>query len=315
MKIAFLGNFRVDFTSESHYAKTFEKLGHTVIRLQETERTTDEIYSIADDCDMFFWVHTHGWESRGHRTMADVLRKLESHNIPTVAYHLDLYMGLQRWQEYENSEYFKVRHFFTVDKLMADWLNENTATIGHYLPAGVYEDECNLGDYNRHFDFDVIFVGSRRYHPEWQYRTELIDWLQKTYGNRFGHFGNDGIMMVRGKALNDVYASAKVVVGDSLCKGFDYPYYWSDRIYETTGRGGAIIHPYIKGLETQFEDGSEVLFYNFNDLASLKEKIDYLLANPDTLKSIKEKGHERTLRDHTYTNRLQTIIETIKGLK
>jgi hypothetical protein len=313
MKIAFLGNFQVDFTSESHYAKTFEKLGHQVIRMQEPRVTTDDVYRIAMQCDMFFWVHTHGWDLNGNRTMQEVLRRLDRANIPTVAYHLDLYMGLRRWTEYEDSAYFKVKHFFTVDKLMADWLNENTSTIGHYLPAGVFEDECYIGEYDPRFDFDVVFVGSRRYHNEWQYRPQLIAWLEQTYGRRFGHFGNDGIMAIRGKQLNDLYATAKVVVGDTLCLDFKYPHYWSDRIYETTGRGGFMVHPYITGIETQFSEVNEVMFYQYGNFEHLKKIIDTALANSTARKQIQMAGHERTKRDHTYTNRLQTIIETVKG--
>jgi len=311
MKIAFLGNFAVDYTSESHYAKTFEKLGHQVIRLQEPQVRTDDVYSVAKDCDMFFWVHTHGWELQGNRTMLEVLRKLDGMGVPTVAYHLDLYMGLKRWTEYENSDYFKVKHFFTVDKLMADWLNENTQTVGHYLPAGVFEDECYKGDFDQRFDFDVVFVGSKRYHEEWQYRPQLVNWLEQTFGNRFGHFGNDGIVPLRGAQLNNLYASAKVVVGDTLCIGFDYPYYWSDRIYETTGRGGFMLHPRIKGLETQFEDGAEILTYEYGNFDELKEKIVWALDNTAQRKFIQQAGHERTKSDHTYTQRLQTIIERV----
>ena len=316
MKIVFLGNFQVPFTSESHYANTFEQLGHKVLRLQEPMVTTDRIWQEAVEADMFFWVHTHGWELKGQRTMSEVLRKLRGRGIPTVAYHIDLYMGLRRWNEYHNHDYFQVEHFFTVDSLMADWLNENTDTKGHYLPAGVYAPECYLGlPTPERFDYDVVFVGSRKYHPEWQYRPRLIQFLEQTYGKRFGHFGNDGIQMVRGDELNRVYASAKVVVGDTLCINFDYPDYWSDRIYETTGRGGAIIHPYIKGLETQFVDRKELLFYQYGDFNDLKVKIDELLKDDKYRESIRIAGHERTKRDHTYTNRLQTIIDTVKGKK
>lgn len=313
MKIVFLGNFQVPYTSENHYAATFEKLGHRVVKLQEPMVTTDRIYQEAMNADMFFWVHTHGWNLKGFRTMGEVLRKLNGKGIPTVAYHLDLYMGLRRWNEYEDHDYFKVKHFFTVDKLMADWLNENTGTVGHYLPAGVYEPECYLAEKDPRYDFDVVFVGSKRYHPEWSYRPKLVDWLQRTYGSRFGHFGNDGIKIVRGDELNRVYASAKVVVGDTLCIDFTYPDYWSDRIYETTGRGGMIIHPYIKGLETQFDDGKEAVFYQYGDFDDLKTKIDQLLRDDRKRESIRLAGHARTKNEHTYTQRLQQIIETVKG--
>ena len=36
-KIVFLGNFRVDYSSETHHANTLESMGHKVIRLQESE--------------------------------------------------------------------------------------------------------------------------------------------------------------------------------------------------------------------------------------------------------------------------------------
>lgn len=313
MKIVFLGNFQVPYTSENHYAATLERMGHRVVRLQEPMVSTDRVYQESLNADMFFWVHTHGWNLKGHRTMREVLRKLDGKGIPTVAYHLDLYMGLHRWNEYEDHDYFKVKHFFTVDRLMADWLNENTSTIGHYLPAGVYEPECYIADQDPRYEFDVVFVGSKRYHPEWKYRPKLVEWLQRTYGSRFGHFGNDGIKVMRGDELNRLYASAKVVVGDTLCIDYTYPDYWSDRIYETTGRGGMIVHPYIKGIETQFEDGKEAVFYQYNDFADLKTKIDQLVRDDKYREKIRVAGHLRTKYDHTYTQRLQTIIETIKG--
>lgn len=311
MKIVFLGNFQVPYTSENHYASTFEKLGHKVVRLQESMVTTDRIYTEAINAKVFFWVHTHGWNPRGHRTMKEVLRKLYNAGVETVAYHLDLYMGLKRWQEYEAHDYFNVKHFFTVDKLMADWLNESTETKGHYLPAGVFEEECHISEPLKEFEYDVVFVGSRKYHKEWQYRPQLIDWLHKNYGRNFAHFGNDGQGIVRGESLNRLYASAKVVVGDSLCLDFKYPNYWSDRIYETTGRGGVMIHPYIKGLETQFNFGEEILVYQYGDFAELKNSIDMLLKNDKYRNGIRQAGFSRTKRDHTYTNRLQTILETV----
>lgn len=311
MKIVFLGNFQVPYTSESHYAATFEKLGHRVIRLQEPMVTTDRVFEEASNADMFFWVHTHGWELKGHRTMREVLRKLRGRNIPTVGYHLDLYMGLQRWGEYEHHDYFQVEHFFTVDKVMADWLNNNTETKGYYLPAGVFEPECYIGEKHPAFEFDVVFVGSRKYHAEWQYRPKLIDWLERTYGDRFAHFGNDGKGVIRGGELNRLYASAKVVVGDTLCPDFDYPYYWSDRIYETTGRGGFIIHPFIVGLTDEFKSVEEIVTYDYGDFKQLKTKIDWYLSHEERRKEIQMAGFERTKRDHTYTNRLQTIIDTV----
>lgn len=314
-KIAFLGNFDVDFSSENHYAKTLEKLGYEVVRLQEPVTTTDRLLFVASQCDILLWVHTHDCEMNGNISIEDVLTKLKEKNIPTVAYHLDLYMGIKRWNSYFNHPYFKVEYFFTVDKLMADWLNEHTQTKGIYLPAGVFEPECYLAEPKDEYKYDVIFVGSKQYHPEWQYRQELINRLQAKYGSRFGHFGKDGIKALRGDELNKLYASAKVAVGDTLCLGFDYPYYWSDRVYETTGRGGMIIHPYVKGLEDEFVENEEIMFYKYNNFYELFDKIDYLLEHNEKREQIRLNGFKRTSKTHTYTNRLQTILDTVFGDK
>lgn len=311
MKITFLGNFVVPYTTETHHANTYEKLGHTVTRLQEGRVTADIILREARNSDMFVWTHTHGWNTAGIDTVLAELKRL---NIPTVGYHLDLWLGINREKDLFSSPYWKLQYFFCTDKLMVDWLNEREGyPKAFFLPAGVYEDECYLGEVKPELQYDVIFVGSRNYHPEWPYRPKLVKWLEDTYGSRFAHFGHDGKGVMRGADLNNLYRSAKVVVGDTLCKNFEYPYYYSDRVFETTGRGGFLIMPYIVGLEDHFSIGSEIITYPFNDFTILKSTIDYFIANDAEREAIRERGHERTKQDHTYTQRLAELITTIQN--
>lgn len=313
MIITFVGNFHVSYTSETHHANTLESLGHTVHRLQEGKATTAEIFDYTKRADLLVWVHTHGWktpEQVGY-TVKELLLDLQDYNIPTMTYHLDLWFGIGRQKDLEQDDFYKtIGHFFTVDKLMADWFNENTEVKGHYLQAGVYEPECQL-DKSGGMQNEVIFVGSRGYHPEWQYRPQLIDWLKKTYGDKFKHFGNDGLGVVRGEALNQLYGSSKVVVGDTLCLNFDYPHYWSDRVYETLGRGGFMIHPYIKGMEDHFEDGKHLVFYEYGDFNDLNSKIDYYLEHDTEREAIRLAGHEHVKKNHTYTNRWRTVLQEL----
>lgn len=311
MRITFVGNFHVSYTSETHHANTLESLGHEVVRLQEGKVTTDEIYEFATDSQLLVWVHTHGWKTNGRMTIPTLFENLKVLKIPTMTYHLDLWFGLGREKDLQQDSFYStIGHFFTVDKLMADWFNENTEVKGHYLQAGVYEPECYL-DEERGGGPDVAFVGSRGYHPEWQYRPQLVDWLKENYGQRFAHYGNDGLGVVRGHDLNRLYADTKVVVGDTLCLNFDYPYYWSDRVYETMGRGGFIIHPYIKGMEEHFEDGKHLVFYEYGNFADLKTKIDYYLETPHEREAIRKAGHEHVKANHTYTNRWRTILKEL----
>lgn len=312
MKIAFIGNFDVDYSTESHHKKTFEKLGHQVITFQENRTHVLDILAKAMYCDMVFWTHTHGWRIGSDADVRRMLRDLKEAKIPTVGYHLDLWMGLQRERDLKNDPYWNIAHFFTVDKLMADWLNDNTQTKGYFLPAGVFEDECFLGTPNKEkYPHEIIFTGAKGYHPEWPYRPQLIDWLQANYGSRFGHYGNGGMAQVRGIELNNLYASAKIVIGDTLCKDFNYPYYSSDRLFEVCGRGGFLIYPQIQGLETFYKPGEEIEFYEFGDFFGLKQLINHYLVDDKEREQMRVAAFERTIHEHTYTNRLQTILNTI----
>lgn len=308
--IAFLGNFKVNFSSESHHVKSLKALGHKVIKLQEQHNTGQDILKAALDSDLFIWVHTHGWETPGNLGMDIVLAQLKQKGIPTMTYHLDLWLGLKREKDLETDPIYKnIGHFFTVDEQMAKWFNKNTSVNGHYIPAGVYDQECYYQATAK--KFDVIFVGSKGYHPEWPYRPKLIEWLTNTYQRRFRHYGGDGMGIMRGEHLNNLYARTKVVVGDTLCPDFAYPSYWSDRVYETLGRGGFIIHPYIKGMEKEFTDKEHLVFYEYNNFKQLKELIDYYLENDEEREKIRLAGHNLVKNNYTYRHRWETILKEL----
>lgn len=312
MRVVFYGNFAVSYSSESHHAAALEELGHEVIRLQEPKVHADQICETALAADLFVWIKTHGWSTPGdmHRT----LRRLREAQVPAISYHLDLYMPLRRWAQYKSDPYLmELDHFFTVDRLMADWLNQNTPVKGHYLPAGVHGPECYPAEPTSPHGNQVIFVGQRNYHPEWPYRPKLIDWLHNVYGNQFTRIAGDTPAgTTRGHDLNRLYASSKVAVGDTLCPNFDYPDYWSDRVYETLGRGGFLIHPHVPGMEQHFTDGEHLVFYRYGDFDQLRTLINHYLANDEAREQIRKAGHEHVKANHTYAHRWQQILDTVR---
>lgn len=325
MRIVLLGNHQVSYSSETHHKKSLEALGHEVIALQETQASSQEIFKEASKSDLFIWIKTHGWQTPGKPTMDKVLDLLKEQGIPTVSYHLDLWLGLEREKELvEDPIYKHIQWFFTVDKKMAEWFNKNTEVKGRFLPAGVFHEECFLKLRATEPENDIIFVGSKGYHPEWPWRPQLIDWLAKTYGDKFKHYGGDGLGVVRELELTELYNNSKIAIGDTLCLNFDYPYYFSDRLYETIGRGGFTIFPYIKGLEDEFDilpnytkdeehedDNIELVTYKFGDFKQLKDKIDYYLKNPKKREDIRRRGFEKVINNYTYKHRWQTIIDEV----
>ena len=302
MRIGFLGNFRVPHSSESHHAATLEALGHEVVRLQENATDAGRIAEVGCASQLFVWIHTHGWTTPDMRLALD---RIKAAGVPTMTYHLDLWRGLRRESDIRSSEYWDLDHFFTVDRLMADWLTANTPVRGHFLPAGVFAPDCYLTDQPSPHANDVVFVGSYRYHPEWPWRPQLIDFLKSTYRDRFTHIGPGGVTSLRGEDLNRLYSGSKVAVGDSLCQGFTYPWYTSDRLFEAPGRGGFQIFPNIVGVSEWIPD---MPLFGFGDFPALKCLIDRYLDDTAERERLRLSVHEHVKTHHTYTQRWETIL-------
>lgn len=89
-QVAYIGNFRPEFSTESYILRAFTQLGWHVITLQEDVVSTDDILYASRDSDFLAVTHTHGWQPRWRLgwSMVDVLSQLKADGIPTVAVHL-----------------------------------------------------------------------------------------------------------------------------------------------------------------------------------------------------------------------------------
>lgn len=328
MKIAYVGNFSQAHCTEVHLAATLELLGHEVIRLQENEVSAPALTGIINTAELDLFLYTRTW---GELVTLEHLTLLRERQIPSVSYHLDLYVGLQRkylHQAKSLEEILQSDPFWRTDFVITPDGDESSQKVfedngvkHYYIKAGVYAPECVLANKSEQ-NFDLIFVGGgdrpgseHAYgHPEWNYRNELIGWLYDTYPEHFTKFGHPQ-QTIRNAALNQLYIDSKVVVGDSVCVDFNHKYYWSDRVYETIGRGGFLIHPYIKGLEEEFIDGETIVFYEYGNFEQLKQKIDYYLDenHAQEREKIRQAGFEYVKNNATYTQRLQQMLGIVFG--
>lgn len=313
MNITYVGNFRPSHSTENHIRRTLEDMGHTVTALQEDEMTTQHIWRVARWADLFLYTRT--WRLMGNGL--ELLWGLEKQGVPTASYHLDLYMGISRERQLGGDPFWSTKYVFTPDGDPTSQQKFKELGINHiYMKPAVVKDECYLGERRRDMKHDVVFVGSYTYHEEWQYRPQLIDFLRATYCSGFRRYGNPAgdqpdALTVREQSLNDLYASAKIVVGDSLCVGFKHEHYWSDRVYETLGRGGFLIHPYIKGMEEEFEDKKHLVFYEYGNFDQLKDLIDFYLHHPLERQEIQKAGHELVKAQATYHNRMDKMLQVL----
>lgn len=319
MKIAYIGNFEPRHSTETHVRLSLEHLGHEVIRIQENRTSPQQLEHVLFGADLVLYTRTWGLPGA---EMLDLWRRLKERGIPTVSYHLDLYRGLARTDLYErlaplgitspaDDPFWRTEYCFTVDgdPDSAEWFKSQG--INHYwMRAGVYHAECYRVAVPERYP--VLFCGSHGYHSEWPMRGQLIEFLGATYGRHFTLVPGNGNPAIRNHELNELYGASRVVVGDSLCPGFKHKAYSSDRAYETLGRGGFLIYPYIEDqFDDEFEDRKHIVFYEYGDFAGLKQLVDYYLEAHEEREWIRTQGHERVKERCTYVHRLDAILETV----
>ena len=122
-------------------------------------------------------------------------------------------------------------------------------------------------------------------------------------------------------------ASVDAVVGDS-CLVPPTRLYYSDRMPETIGRGGLLIHPYVEGCTngetftlggdglsgTCYEAGEDFLPYTPYDFASLDAAIELALSSAGPREFITTNGMRKTMEFHTYEFRASQIVDFITGV-
>jgi hypothetical protein len=88
------------------------------------------------------------------------------------------------------------------------------------------------------------------------------------------------------------------------------PYANNCRLYEATGVGSALVTDWKPNLHELFDLDQEVVSYRSVD--ECIEKVAYLLAHDASRAAIAKAGQQRTLRDHTYANRMRELVAIIK---
>lgn len=285
-------------------------MGHQVLPIQESNLEWAKLPGMVEGFDLFAWTRTAGFDPPDEQAQRMAVRQI-GEMMPTVGFHLDRWWGLhreanERGPASENpTPFFNLAYLFTADGGHDDeW---RSIGANHYWsPPGVAKKNAVTGVYRRHLWAEVGFVGNlRNYgHAEWQpYRKELYRRLTKLRKFRIWEGG------VRGQMLADLYASVNILIGDSCLAG-GATHYWSDRIPETLGRAGFLIHPEVEGLAEEFP--AEVLpTYPVGDFDQLLELVAHYLDDRELVREIGETAQWWVREHHTYHHRWQRILEIV----
>lgn len=316
MLIAYIGNFEPPHSTENDILWSLESLGHRVRRHQEGQ--IDKIvelinWRLHEKPDVVLWTRTKGLADKVPTALLwEMLAELRRGGIPIVGYHLDRWWGLKRHVEIYDHPFFRVDLLCTADGGHdEEW---EAAGITHqWMPPAICGKNLGVGVPQEKYRSRIAFVGSwQDYHPEWKHRTELVRFLERKYGDDVQFWPRRGEHAIRGDELKNLYASVDVVVGDSCLvpkrDGSPMTHYCSDRIPETLGRGGILVHPLVKGIN-DFGDpfrGPCTWMWELGDWDDLAHQIETALS--PGYEPMRDSAVNFIRAQHTYEKRMETLF-------
>lgn len=308
MNIVYLGNFSRPWCTEVHLARSFMRLGHTVVAVQEDEANEHLVLGLLNEHRPRLVLQTRTWSFPTPLWMLPLMDYCAEAEIRTAGFHLDRFFGLGREDRVVEEPMFRSDVVFTADGESEEQWKE-LGVRHHWLRAGVLEDECRKVPQNPRLYGGklVAFVGTEHYHPEWPARRALVEHLRARWGDRFLKVG-DGNPTVRGLDLNELYASVPVIVGDS-CFVHPTTRYWSDRPYETWGRGGCLVFPHVDALAD--EVGEYPRWERVDDFDALDEAVEYLLHTDGERERYRDDLQATVLSKCTYRHRAAEMLRVL----
>lgn len=290
-KISFIGKFG-RLHDEEYIARSFESLGHEVQRLPEKlllVQFTTFISEFKPDFVLF--------TKLAIAEPAILLKELKELGIKTVSWNFDLYWDYSREIRIPRVWGFKADKVFTTD----NGHNDKWKSIGvdhQCVRQGIYKPECYI---ENKIPKGIAFIGSEN--PLYPERQIMMKMLKETYPN-FKWYGRKDTNEIRGVALNGLFSRTQIIVGDSVYS----PHYWSNRIVETLGRGGFLIHQDVPGLKEEYP---YLVTYERGNLNDLKQKIDYYLTHEKERMEIVQKNFEWVKNNYTMDKKCDELISKL----
>ncbi|EKD79468.1 MAG: hypothetical protein ACD_41C00061G0001, partial [uncultured bacterium] len=160
--------------------------------------------------------------------------------------------------------------------------------------------------------YDIVFIGGfTRVHND---ATKALEELAKhvridVWGYGIEHLAADSPLRTHyhgeawGSTMYRIIRQAKICINRHSAAAEQYAN--NMRLYETTGLGTLLITDNKDNLNELFTIDKEIVSYH--STAELIEKIRYYLTHDDERERIAAAGQHRTLRDHTYRQRMQEL--------
>jgi spore maturation protein CgeB len=288
-RIAFIGKF-TNLHDEEYIARSFETIGCEVYRIPQSLSPFDISKALENQpIDVILYCK---WVCPPE--VKKTIEILQRTGVKTVCWVFDIYFNYTREYQVKHASFFKSDFVFTTD----NGNNERFKDLGinHYcIRQGIYRDECVLLPFEK-IEHNITFVGSDN--PIYPERSKIVKELNAHW------VGKKNTGEARGIALNELYAVSGVVIGDSWYS----PYYWSNRVVETLGRGGFLIHQEVEGLKEEYP---YLITYPRGDIDKLKELINYYLTHEKERRDIIKQNFQWVKDNYTMDKQCQKLLNII----
>ena len=263
---------------------------------------------------------------KGHQLFPQTLEifKRET-STPIVAYQWDdpFYSHLGQYtDEYRRTNFEKGMKYYDYIFVYDPYHVEEIKKRGHrnvgYLPLATDPknftpiDHVKKGDDK--YDYDVCFVGVPHAN-----RVEVLDAI-KNY--KLGVFGTGWkkYFLLRGKRVPkyyqgqasgddviDIYRASRITLNihdPQATEGVN------TRTFDVLACGARELVDYKKALEDHFIIGEEIAVYR--NIDELKELVETYVNDTDLLERISQRGKQRVLEEHSWVQRMASVISTLR---
>lgn len=290
MKILYIAKFN-KMWDEEYIARSFEMLGHEVGRVNEDTRPAQ----IKADIE-YFKPDVLLFAKFRQACAEEIINYCKAKGIKTVCWVFDLYWNYNREFQLKTPA-FKADLVVTTDGGNDEKWKERG--INHVcIRQGIYRPECLIEEAEK--EHDVVFIGTMN--PYNKERNLILEQVNNDFS--FKWFGKRDDNEVRGMKLNRLFAKSKIIIGDSVYS----PHYWSNRVVETLGRGGFLIHAEVEGLKEAYP---HLVTYKRGDYEDLRKKIDYYLKNEKEREAIIKLNHKWVLDNYTCDKQCEKLCQNL----
>jgi hypothetical protein len=285
--------------------KAFEALG-CELEINDPKINPHQLYEQAKrfNPDLIFCSRTP--------SLVNSIKKIKN-ELPSkiVCYNTDVRSGVNGFiSDFGNDIdlFFNLMDFIYVKKgLVNDFQSRYKKTKVEFLPQGIdslvhKKEKFNIEDKNK-YSCDVMFAGS-------------ISNIHKGRKALLTHVNNMGIHYKRYTNIfdcehNKACMYSKITLGH--CGFPEIAISNSVRDFKVMGAGGFLLTEYTKDLEELYDIGNECETYT--TIKECDEKIKYYLSHEQERLTIAENGYNITHKNHTYINRMKSVINNIEGDK